>query len=496
MSKKCNCLFYCALIVVSAIGFSCNNESVTVGREKTCTAKINISGVFPELAMVADHVPRTEAGIGAMAAWADRLWLVTYVAHKKETGSGTGLYEIDKDFNIRKRPESVVGTYANRFIHGPSNQLIIGPHIIDTQGNVRTIEELKDHRLTATMMHLTDPKNKVYFLAMEGEMFEVNVRSLHTKLLFDLTKELELPAEAQPHWKGGFTAHGRVIVANNTYDERDYLRQWQAGRLAEWEGKQWKILEKTSFMEVWCPRSFGWAIYATGWDNRSAILKVFKNGRWRRYRLPKASYSWDGTSSTEWMRIREVETQRGIMDLHGMFYEIPYHSYGGHIFGIQPICRHLRVVPDFCTWRGLLVLGGNQVSSMGGGNGNDRNVYGGQPQSGLWFGKTDDLWSFGKPGGAGGVWRDDNVKAGQVSDPFLINGFDKKIVHFKHDADTEVTFTLEVDILGDGNWSGYRIVTVGTEGYDCFIFPDGFNAEWIRVGIDTECKTTVYFMYN
>jgi hypothetical protein len=52
---------------------------------------IEVSGVFPRLAMVADHSPRTEAGTGALMPWADRLWIVTYVAHMEESGSGTGL---------------------------------------------------------------------------------------------------------------------------------------------------------------------------------------------------------------------------------------------------------------------------------------------------------------------------------------------------------------------------------------------------------------------
>ena len=56
---------------------------------------------------------------------------------------------------IHKRPESVVGTYANRLLHGPTNQLIIGPYIIDMKGNVRVIDGVKDHRLAATMTHLT-----------------------------------------------------------------------------------------------------------------------------------------------------------------------------------------------------------------------------------------------------------------------------------------------------------------------------------------------------
>lgn len=53
--------------------------------------QINCSGVFPHLAMVADQTPRTEAGTGALFPWANRLWVVTYVAHFSATGFGTGL---------------------------------------------------------------------------------------------------------------------------------------------------------------------------------------------------------------------------------------------------------------------------------------------------------------------------------------------------------------------------------------------------------------------
>ena len=120
--------------------------------------QINCSGVFPHLAMVADQTPRTEAGTGALFPWANRLWVVTYVAHFSATGSGTGLFEINDKMEIHKRPESVVGTYANRLLHGPTNQLIIGPYVIDMNGNVRVIDGVKDHRLAATMTHLTDPE--------------------------------------------------------------------------------------------------------------------------------------------------------------------------------------------------------------------------------------------------------------------------------------------------------------------------------------------------
>jgi len=86
-----------------------------------------ISGVVPSLALKAElGPPRTECGVGALMAWADRLWAVSYVSSAGKSGVGTGLYEIDENLVGRKRPESRVGTYTNRFVHFPSNQLIIG----------------------------------------------------------------------------------------------------------------------------------------------------------------------------------------------------------------------------------------------------------------------------------------------------------------------------------------------------------------------------------
>ncbi|NLO06001.1 MAG: hypothetical protein GX131_09275, partial [candidate division WS1 bacterium] len=150
----------------------------------------NISGVFPHLHVTADMVPRrTEAGIGALMPWADRLWMITYPSNPK-SGSGTGLYTIDANLKMTKREESVIGVYANRFIHMKTDQMIIGPHIIDPDANVRTIDALAPHRLTATMDHLYDPGNMVYFLTMEGLFFECNVETLACEQLFDLKGEL------------------------------------------------------------------------------------------------------------------------------------------------------------------------------------------------------------------------------------------------------------------------------------------------------------------
>jgi hypothetical protein len=119
-----------------------------------------IGGVFPHLAVLADTVPfRSETGIGALMPWAEKLWFITYVSSKRNSGAGVGLFSLDANMTMTKHPDSVVGCFANRMIHHQTNQLIIGPHIIDHKGNVRTFQGLtQDVRLTAVMEHLEDPQ--------------------------------------------------------------------------------------------------------------------------------------------------------------------------------------------------------------------------------------------------------------------------------------------------------------------------------------------------
>ena len=437
--------------------------------------------VFPEMTVMAKGTgSTTEAGIGALIPWAEKLWLVGYVAHIK--GEGLGLYEIDSKMNFRRRPESVTGTFANRMVHWPSKQVFIGPHAIDEQGRVRTIPSLTGHRLTATAPHLTDPDNKVYFLTMEGLLFECDVKTLETAQLADLNKELNLPGGAQPHYKGAWSGGGRLVIANNTYDDREYRGERRAGRLAEWDGKAWKTLEENPFIEV---SGKGNTLYALGWDSSSVILRVFHGGKWSRYRLPQGSHEWEHTWFTEWMRIRQVQTERFLMDAFGIFYILPEPVYAGRVWGIKPICSHLRICPDMVCYRGMLVLAGDQTDSAVG-----------QPQSGLWFGSMDDLWKWGKPTGWGGVWRKTGVAAGETSDPFLMTGFDKKTLHLANDSGADTAFTVEVDFVGDGDWKAYRTISVAANGYEFHVFPDGFSAHWVRIRASGACRATAWFVYN
>ena len=388
------------------------------------------SGIYPHLAAMSDSY--SEAGIGAVVPWAGRLWYVSYVAHR--AGARVGLYEIMPDLTIRHRPESIVGTHAGRMIHRESNQLILGPYVIDASGNVRVLKQLAENeRVTAIARHLFDPAHKVYVQAMEGKYYEADVRTLEVKLLGDAREELGVRGNA--HFKGAYTAQGRYVVANNSYDSPDAREGSGEGRLAAWDGRDWTILHRTAFCDVTTaagveavPDDNG-PLWSTGWDRRSVLLAVLAGGQWTTYRLPKGSQAYDQAWCTEWPRIRQAEPGRWMLDMHGLFYLFPPEFRPGNAGGIEPLAYHLRMTPDFCFWQDRLVLAGDQNSSMG-----HRHRTGGQPQSNLWFGSLDELRDWGRPAGWGGPWLDDAIEAGRPSEPFFIGGFTRRSLHLVQGA--------------------------------------------------------------
>jgi len=423
---------------------------------------------------------RTECGVGALLPWADVLWAVTYNSHKKATGTGLGLYAIDGSLKS-ERVHVHDGTHANRLIHRQSNQAFIGPYAIDMNGKFRVMEQFLDHRLTATMTHLTDPANRVYMLTMEGLLFEVDVNTLKSTQQFDLVKQLGI--KAVPHFKGGFTGQGRVVVANNGF----YNYGEQEAGLHEWDGKVWNTISRKPHMECAGRPNMGNVIFATGWDEASVLFHALVKGKWLNYRLPKMSQAFVQGWQTEWMRIREVETERFMVDIHGGFYELQPIAMEDAIWGLKPVCQHLRVIPDYCSFRGMLALAGNENTPNG-----ENNPVGGQPQSGVWFGKTDDLWGFGKPQGWGGPWRNTAVKKGEPSDPYLMTGFDKKVLHVKTDKAVDVS--IEIDFLGNGSWVPYD--GMARSEYRYHVFPAGFSAHWVRLTALADCTASAEFIYT
>jgi hypothetical protein len=144
---------------------------------------------------------------------------------------------------------------------------------------------------------------------------------------------------------------------------------------------------------------------------------------------------------------------------------------------------------DFCTWRGLLVISGTLKSAK-----KDTN-YLTSGDIGLWFGGIDDLWKFGKPIGKGGPWYNTAVKANAPSDPFLMTGYDKKKVELSHNANLDISFTIEVDV-DHTNWKTYQTISVPPGQTIIHEFPEGFSAHWVRLISDTNCLATAFFTYE
>ncbi|MDO5566343.1 MAG: M14 family zinc carboxypeptidase, partial [Planctomycetia bacterium] len=173
-----------------------------------------VSGVYPHLCawnQPPDNkgdIHHGEAGIGALVPWAGKLWYLTYPQHAPK-GSNDKLYSVDSNLHLTIEKQSLGGTHANRMIHRESNQLFMGYYAIDAQGKIRTFDpKTLIGRMTATMRHLTDPANKILFYDMEGAIYEANVHTMQTKLLFK---------KPFPGWhgKGAYTGQDRVVFANN-----------------------------------------------------------------------------------------------------------------------------------------------------------------------------------------------------------------------------------------------------------------------------------------
>ncbi|MCX5683485.1 MAG: hypothetical protein NT049_07365 [Planctomycetota bacterium] len=453
----------------------------------------SFSGVYPQLAVT--NGGASESGIGAVVPWAGKLWFLTYPAHVFKGGNDK-LYELDVALNLVARPESVGGTHANRMIHRESNQLIIGPYFIDAKGAVRAIsQDVMPGRMTAVTRHLTDPAGKVYFATMEEGFYEVDVKTLAVK---ELHKDRNVGGKNMlpgVHGKGCYTGQGRLFYANNG----------NGGVLAEWDGTKdigsldsWTIVDRNKYTDITSPGGIygapddaapNWAIV---WDSKSDLLNVRDAGKWTRFRLPKASYTQDADHGwyTEWPRIREVSGGRLLMNKHDMFYDFPKTFRPGKAVGIRPISTFLKMVVDYTDWDGRLVMVDNDASRQG-------NPILGCPESNAWFGKWDDLRTFGRPAGWGGVWVKDPVKAGEPSEPFLLAGFERRVAHLLNDGDAPVEFTLETDAAGDGKWAKLATVAVPAGGYAYYVIAPGTQGEWIRVKTDRDVKSaTAYFHYS
>lgn len=458
------------------------------------------SGICPRLAV--SNQSNGECGIGALVAWAGKLWYLTYPPHLFK-GSDDKLYNLDDRMHVTIHRESVGGTHANRMIHRESNQLIIGPYFIDAGGTVRVIPpDVMPGRLTAVARHLTDPARKVYFYTMESGLYEVDVNSLEVKTLHeDLNGQREQYkaglAKLLPgvHGKGAYTGQGRLVVSNNG----------NGGVLAEWNGEQdasipasWNIVDPNKYTEITGPDGiYGSSdetspLWALGWDHKSVLLQLCHHGQWSRFRLPKGSFTHEADQGwyTEWPRIREIGQTWLLMDMFGTFFQFPRSFAASNTAGIRPFSRHHKMTVDFSEWNDHVAMACNDASMF-------ENKLLGRPQSNLWFTTVEKLRELGRPAGWGGVWLREHVKANEPSEPFQLAGYEHRVLHLSHSQNVAVTFTLEMDQQGTGLWTEYDTVTVFENGYSHYSLPSATTGEWVRVKADQDvASATAYFHYS
>lgn len=474
-------------------------------------------GVYPHLAYYNNE---GECGTGAVVPWQGKLWVITYGPHLP-FGSSDKLYEIDDTLGIKVRPESVGGTPADRMIHRESNQLIIGPYFIDKDCNVRALS-YKDAqgRYTGVARHLTDPAHKVYIATMEEGFYEVDVNTLkHKELYPDANTGVHNDTGVNPennllpgaHGKGLYSGQGVLVFSNNGEAIPEALEKFNipSGCLAEWDGKDWKVVRRNQFTEVTGPGGIYGnpspatdPIYALGWDYKSVLLGVRENGGWSFYRLPKASNSYDGAHgwNTEWPRIREVGTQSDpfmLMTMHGMFWKFPQRFGKNNDSGIMPLSAYLKVIGDFTRWNDRLVFGCDdsaQKEFL-----NKRRIKGdiagpGQSNSNLWFLDPGQVSELGPTNATGSVWLNEDIKSGEASDPFLFGPWAKRCAWIRNDGKETVVFQF-LTKGADGKDKVLKTVTVPASDSRFVEFSAADKGEWIRVVADKDTKGSVVFSF-
>lgn len=513
MKRIPNCFFASILFLIVLFGW------ISCGSDKDEGRRVNISGVYPHLAYYNNE---GECGTGAVVAWGESLWVITYGPHLPY-GSSDKLYQITSGLEQIVRDESIGGTPANRMIHKESNQLFIGPYGISAEENVRVIPyTVMPGRHTGNARHLTDPANKIYYSTMEEGFYEVDVNTLEVKELFrdgnvgrkpgEMAQEAALLPGA--HGKGLYSGQGVLVYSNNGEATQEALRKFdvEAGSLSEWDGKEWKLIRRNQFVEVTGPGGIYGnpnpetdPIWATGWDHKSLLLGVRgATEGWHFYRLPKASHSYDGAHgwNTEWPRIRDIGTEEQpdyLMMMHGMFWNFPGTFTVANSTGIRPRSAYLKVIGDFTRWKDQLVFGCddsaqreflNKRKAKG-------NIEGpGQSNSNLWFTSVSTPDELGPTTAGGTLWAEEKVNADEYSEPFLFTGWPHRSSWVRNEGTAPVTITYEVDKKGNNEWSRLKSIELAAGESANIDFSSSEAGEWVRAKADRPVTLTLTFTYR
>ena len=225
-------------------------------------------------------------------------------------------------------------------------------------------------------------------------------------------------------------------------------------------------------------------------DEASVIFT--ENGQ--RWRLPRSAEINQNNllAKSSLRKVREVCTERDLLQAHGTFYELPALNAMGAI-RMRPIATSDLAIHDYCSYRGLLVLSGINPSAE---KNNRHIIRSADNQAAVWVGAADDLWKLGKPRGHGGPWKNSLVKANEPSDPYIMTGYDKKKITLENHSDTNNAVIMECDVAGDGRFSFYETFNLIPHQTLEVQLPEWLNAYWVRFTPSNDGKMTVQLTYE
>ncbi len=231
----------------------------------------------------------------------------------------------------------------------------------------------------------------------------------------------------------------------------------------------------------------------TGIITTDAASVIFtENGQ--RWRLPRSAETQQDNliSQSSLRKAREVCTERDLLQAHGTFYELPALNAMGAL-RLRPIATSDLAIHDYCSYRGLLVLSGINLAE---GKTNRHIIRSSDGKAAVWVGAADDLWQLGKPRGHGGPWKNTLVQADEPSDPYLMSGYDSKILRLENHSVTANIITMECDVAGDGRFSLYQAFTLAPHQSLEVKLPDWLNAYWTRFTAKQDGKISAQLNYE
>lgn len=361
---------------------------------------------------------------------------------------------------------------------------------------------------------------------MEEGLYEVDVKSLAvTGLIKDCNpSKKDFSKETHPatidsqlpgyHGKGLYSSQDRVVYANNGDRDKRVLTDPTTPSGALW------LHEAVQAGDISEPFLIaGWKHPGVWFINHGKTEAGF-DGDLGKVTVPAGqSRRFDIAVESEWLRLKAVcaasdvsviitlsdgdtrgltqdamfdqlATERDMLSTCGTFFELPAENADGFA-KIRPIASHDLHIMDCGSYRGLLLMSGVKPDAKG-----EHIIRSDDGKAALRVGAIDDLWKLGKPRGQGGPWKNTKVQAGQASDPYLMWGYDQRMLDLTHDGRESVTFRIEVDLTGTGEWVTYLESAVAAGQTLTLEFAPAIQARWLRITAAEGCTATAQLQYR